>query len=103
MGNIIEINDTLKLLEGTISEPFKENIEYTFKRQDRRLYHLHPVRVFFVIERNKKWDYIGHALILSQTINALENTTEGTFVINKLYSDEHRKSMNAYESPHHKK
>ncbi len=99
MGSMIEINDTLKLPEGVIPEPFTENIEYRFKRQDRRLYHLHPVRVFFVIERNKQWDYIGHALILSQTINAIDNTTEGVFIIDKLYTDEHRQLMNRYESP----
>ena len=99
MGSLIEINDTLKLPEGAITEPFEEGVEYSFKRNDRRLYHLHPVRVFLVIERNKKWDYIGHALILSQTINALENTTEGIFVIDKLYTDEHRANMNCYEVP----
>jgi hypothetical protein len=99
MGSLIEINDTLKLPQGAITEPFKEGVEYTFKRQDRRLYHLHPIRVFLVIERNKKWDYIGHALILSQTINALENTTEGIFIIDKLYTDAHRENMKRYETP----
>ena len=99
MGSLIEINDTLKIQEGLINEPFQEGLTYNFELLDRRLYHLHPIRVFFVIEREKKWDYIGHALILSQEIDAIKNITKGTFVIDKLYNTEYKKLVNEQESP----
>jgi len=99
MGSLIEVNDTLKLKEGSIKEPFEEGVQYNFSLNDRRLYHLDPIRVFFVIERDKKWDYIGHALITNQTINAIENKTSGTFTITKLYSDEYKKLVNLNEAP----
>jgi hypothetical protein len=100
MGNLIELNDTLKLKRGA---GFPENIRvggvYDFIISGRRLYQLKPIRVFLVEEIDRKWNYIGHAMILQQTIDAISDKTSGTFEVILLYPQEYRNLLNQYEPP----
>lgn len=99
MGSILEFNDTLKIKSEYLPDVLEEGKEYSFKVKDRRIFHLHPVRVFLVEERNGKWNYIGHAQIIEQTIDALNNITSGRFIITKLYSKEYVELVNQNEPP----
>lgn len=100
MGSKIEINDTLKLRRG---DGFPETVElgkiYSFSIEERRLYHLMPVRVFLVEEVEGLWNYIGQAQLLELTINAEQNTTSGKFVITKIYDREYAKLLNIHDAP----
>ncbi|MCP4374119.1 MAG: hypothetical protein GY797_39335 [Deltaproteobacteria bacterium] len=100
MGSIIEINDTLKLKRG---EQFPDNIAiggiYKFKLDDRRLFHMKPVRVFLVEEVDGYWNYIGHVMIVKQTIDAIKNETKGVYEVVALYPEEYAKLANEFESP----
>ena len=97
MGSNIEFNDTLKMDGSQFPGDIREGQEYFFKREGRRLYHLYPVRVFLVREEAGKWFYIGHAQVIEQTINALENYTSGKFLVTKLYSKEYAVVVNQNE------
>ncbi len=100
MGSMIEINDTLKLKRG---EGFPADIKvgggYSFKLSGRRLFHLKPVRVFLVEEINGKWNFVGQAMILEQTIDAELDETRGQFVVTNLYPRDYATLMNRYEAP----
>lgn len=100
MGSKIEFNDTLKLKRG---RGFPEKLAldgiYPFTIQDIRIYHPAPTRVFLVEEIAGKWNFVGHAVVLSQTIDSQTKQTSGTFQVIKIYEESHRLSMNANEAP----
>jgi hypothetical protein len=100
MGSQIEINDTLKLKRGA---GFPANVAlngtYSFSLPGRRLYHLHPVRVFLVEEIEGQWNMVGHAMIMEQTIDAVRNETRGTYQIVSLYPPEYAAMVNRYDAP----
>lgn len=100
MGSFIELNDTLKLRRGA---GFPEHIElggvYDFTIDGRRLYNLKPSRVFLVEEIDGKWNYVGHALILNQSIDAVEDKTSGRFEVILVYPSEYVDLLNQYEPP----
>ncbi len=100
MGSRIEINDTLKLKRG---DGFPTHIElggiYSFIIPERRLYHLKPVRVFLVEEIDGKWNFVGQAMILEQTIDAVREETRGVFQVSALYPAEYVEMMNRYDAP----
>ncbi len=114
MGSFIELNDTLQLtteqgfpkelvLEKHLKKPFKlEDFKgrvFSFKdKPNMRIYHPSPIRVFLVHNINGKWLFWGHCSIIEQTINAVAKTTSGKFIITKVYTPEHQKSMSTYES-----
>ena len=113
MGSFIEHNDTLQLtteqgfpeaivLEIHVKKPFAakdfEGKVFTFEKPNMRIYHPSPVRVFLVHNIDGKWLYWGHALILEQTIHAETKTTSGKFMIKKIYSPEHQRSMTLNEA-----
>lgn len=113
MGSYIEINDTLQLtteqgfpkelvLEKHLKNPFKTSDfrgrAFSFKNKPNvRLFHPAPNRVFLVHNINGKWLYWGHCHIIEQTINAKNKTTSGKFIITKVYTPEHQRSMSRYE------
>lgn len=100
MGSKIEFNDTLKLKRG---DGFPPNVEvgkrYCFAIQDRRLYHLSPVRVFLVEEADGKWNFIGQAQVLEVTIDATRDETRGIFEVTKLYPRDYAALLNRYDAP----
>lgn len=100
MGHTIEINDTLKLKRGA---GFPENIRvggiYDFSIAGRRLYHLKPTRVFLVEEIDGKWNLVGHAMILRQTIDAVTDRTSGQFEVTQLYPPEYVALANRFDTP----
>ena len=100
MGSLIEINDTLKLKRG---EGFPDKIEigkqYFFRIDEKRLFHLKPVRVFLVEEIDGLWNYKGHAVILEQTIDAIQNETRGIFEAIAIYPKEYSMLANKFEAP----
>lgn len=98
MGRLIEFNDTLKIKNG-FPEKLELGGEYSFSLDDRRVFHLTPVRVFLVQEIDGKWNFRGHAQIIEFTVNALANKTSGRFMVSKIYTEEERKIINKLESP----
>ncbi len=94
------LNDTLQL---TTQQGFPVKLElekeYRFQKDGRRLYRLPPVRVFLAHNENGKWDYRGEALITELTILPMEEKTVGKFKVIKLYTEEHRKVLNANQQP----
>jgi hypothetical protein len=100
MGQIIEINDTLKLKKScSFPDELKEGGVYEFCISGRRLYHLHPTRVFLVEEREGKWNFIGQAMIVELTIRAETNETSGKYIFSKRYPREYAHLMNKYDAP----
>ena len=100
MGSSIEINDTLKLKRGEGYPPdIREGCEYTFSLPGRRLFHLKPVRVFLVEEIEGRWNFVGQALILEQTIDAEQDITRGRFRVTSLYPKDYAALMNRHEAP----
>lgn len=100
MGSSIEINDTLKLRadQGMPDNPVVGE-RYTFRVDDMRLYHLWPVRVFLVRQtEDGKWVFVGHAMVMEQTINAEGNCTSGIFIVDKLYDPEYVRMITINES-----
>lgn len=100
MGSEIEINDTLKLTpaEGLPADP-REGATYTFQKAGRRLYHLAPTRVFLVEDRAGAWNFIGHAHVLSLTLDAEHDQTHGRFRITTLYPRDYAALANRYDAP----
>ena len=100
MGNVIELNDTLKLRRG---DGFPVDIRvggvYDFAKAGRRLYHLKPTRVFLVEDIAGQWNYAGHVMILKQTIDAVHDLTTGTFEVVRLYDEAYVKLVNRFETP----
>lgn len=124
MGSPIEINDTLQLTaeqgfpceflnrEKHCRNPLKiEELRgklFSFLKEDARLYHLDPVRVFLVENINGKWLFWGHALMQSQEIRKRNSgdkwksgewETAGTFVIDQIYEPEFQKQVTINQSP----
>ena len=114
MGSFIELNDTLQLtteqgfpkelvLEKHRKKPFTaddfKGKMFSFTKPNVRVYHPAPVRVFLVHNIGGKWLYWGHAHIIEQTIHAETKTTTGKFIITKLYSPEHQRTMSREEVP----
>ncbi|MFH1246900.1 MAG: hypothetical protein V1644_00830 [Candidatus Micrarchaeota archaeon] len=94
------INDTLQLTKAQgFPDKIELNGEYCFEKDKRRLYRLPPARVFLACNTGGKWDYRGEALITEITILPLENKTIGKFKLVKIYSEEHRKVLNANQQP----
>lgn len=114
MGSFIEFNDTLQItteqgfpkelvLEKHLKKPFQtqdfKGKVFSFQNKpDLRLYHPAPTRVFLVHNIDGKWLYWGHCQITEQTIHAETKTTSGKFIITKIYTPEHQKSMSTYEA-----
>ena len=113
MGSVIELNDTLKLSKPDFpeelvferhrkthfkTEEFKEKV-YGFKKQGIRLFNLYPTRVFLVEDINGKWLYWGQAMIIEQTIDALNKTTSGRYKIEVLYDPDFQKQITKKDSP----
>lgn len=100
MGSPLILNDTLQL---TTKQGFPAKLElkreYSFQKDGRRLYRLPPVRVFLAQNKDGKWDYRGEAIITELTILPLEEKTVGKFKVVKLYTEEHRKVLNANQQP----
>ena len=113
MGSYIELNDTLQLtaaqgfpkelvLEKHLKKPFTagdfRGKIFQFKdKPNVRIFHPAPNRVFLVHNINGKWLYWGHCQIIEQTIHSDKKTTSGKFIITKIYTAEHQKSMSIYE------
>ncbi len=94
------INDTLQLTSAQgFPDKVELNKEYRFEKDKRRLYRLPPARVFLVHNKNGNWDYKGEALITELTILPLGEKTVGKFKVVKLYTEEHRKVLNANQQP----
>jgi hypothetical protein len=100
MGHLIELNDTLKLKRG---DGFPAELRlggvYDFSIAGRRLYNLKPTRVFLVEEIEGKWNVVGHAMILRQTIDAVTDRTSGQFEVSRLYSPEYTQLANQFDTP----
>lgn len=100
MGHVVELNDTLKLKRGA---GFPENLRvggvYDFSIAGRRLYNLKPTRVFLVEEIDGKWNMVGHAMILRQTIDAVAERTTGQFEVSQLYPPEYVRLVNRFDTP----
>jgi hypothetical protein len=126
MGSPIEINDTLQL---SIEQGFPADLlnrekhtetpvrlasltdrTFEFKnKDDARLFHLDPVRVFLVENIGGKWLFWGKVLIQSQTISKKlasdgswkhgDWTTSGTYKIIDLYDPEYQEQFTQRESP----
>lgn len=102
MGSYVEINDTLQLtkeqgfpaeldIEQHLKTPFKvEDLRdkiFEFKNKPGiRLFHVPPIRTFFVENRQDKWIYWGHILVLEVTHNYELQTTSGKYKIVTLFS-----------------
>jgi hypothetical protein len=100
MGSIIEFNDTLKLKKGDgFPENIEEGKEYRFLIEERRIYHLYPVRVFLVEEIDKMWNFIGQVHIIELTINPIEEKTHGVFRVFKIYSRDYALLLNENDAP----
>ncbi|MGV8162222.1 MAG: hypothetical protein ACP5N2_02695 [Candidatus Nanoarchaeia archaeon] len=94
------MNDTLQI---TYAQGFPKelelNKEYSFEKDNLRLYRLPPVRVFLAHNKDGVWDYLGEAIITELNILPLKNKTTGKFKAVKLYSEEHRRVMNENMQP----
>ena len=100
MGHLIELNDTLKLKRGDgFPAELRVGGVYDFSIAGRRLYNLKPTRVFLVEEIDGKWNVVGHAMILRQTIDAETERTSGQFEVSKLYPPEYVKLVNQFDAP----
>jgi hypothetical protein len=125
VGSAIEVNDTLQLTREQgfpcnilnrathVSSPIAtESVSdriFAFEKDDARLFHLDPVRVFLVENIKGKWLFWGKALIQSQTIRKkLEADgswcegswmTVGTFKIIDLYDPQYQEAFTKKECP----
>jgi hypothetical protein len=127
MGTKIEFNDTLVLTldQGFPAEifNFSEHIKkpilaethkdrkFRFQKDEARLFHLDPVRVFLVQNIDGKWLHWGHVLIQSQTIEKVfdaqgnwhdEWITSGTFKVTKIHTPDYQRLVTVNESPANK-
>ena len=99
MGSIVEFNDTLKLPGEDLPKQLAVGMDCVFRRPGVRIFHPVPVRVFLVEVVDGKWNFLGKATILEQTIDAVKHETRGVFRIQSLYPDAVRKIMNQHEAP----
>jgi len=78
-------------------EDFKGRV-FSFKhKENMRLYHPAPTRVFLVHNIGGKWLYWGHCHVIEQTIHADSKTTSGKFIITKIYTSEQQRYMSTHE------
>ncbi len=99
MGSVIEFNDTLKLPREDLPNNLSIGMQCTFERPGIRIFHPDPVRVFLVEDVDGKWNFLGKVTILEQTIDAVKQKTHGIFLIQTLYSDDVRATLNKHEAP----
>lgn len=124
MGSNIEVNDTLNLtkeqgfpsavldrvkhMKTPITAESVKDVIFKFCKEDARLFHLDPVRVFLVENIDGKWLIWGHALIQSQEVRKVNPgadwkagqwETSGTFVIDKIYDPEFQKFATTNQCP----
>lgn len=100
MGHLIEVNDTLKLKRGAgFPADIRVGAVYDFAIAGRRLYNLKPTRVFLVEEIDGKWNLVGHAMVLRQTIDAVTDRTTGQFEVTQLYPPEYVALANRFDTP----
>ena len=107
MGSYIEINDTLQIttqqgfpkalrLEKHLKNPFKtadfNGKVFQFKNKDNiRIFHAPPVRVFFANNIDSKWLYWGQVEIIELTLDLVNKTTSGKYRIKKIFTPEEMK------------
>ena len=108
MGSKIEINDTLQITteQGFPEElNFKQHLENPFQisdfeekvfsfsnKKDVRIYHLPPVRIFFVHNIEGKWLYWGHVHMIEVKLDYEKQTTSGKYKIVKIFTPQEMKS-----------
>lgn len=104
MGSFIEVNDTLQI---TREQGFPAELDYQRHREQPfhadlfkgrvfsfsnkpaiRIYHIPPVRCFFVENIDGKWLYWGHVHVLEVHHDYLNKTTSGTFRIEHIFTPE---------------
>ncbi len=126
MGSPIELNDTLQLTREqgfpadllnrarhcqnpvSLSDVSARIFEF-FGKDDARIFHLDPVRVFLVENINGKWLFWGKALVQSQKIEKRFErdeswkqgswVTSGTFKIIDIYEPDFQEQFTRRESP----
>jgi hypothetical protein len=107
MGSFVELNDTLQItkaqgfpqelnLEKHVQIPFtaadfKDNIFEFHDKPGVRIYHLPPVRNFFVENRDGKWIYWGLVHIVETTCDYSKKTTSGKYKIIYINTPEEMK------------
>lgn len=107
MGSSIEINDTLQItvkqgfpktlkLEKHLKKAFKasdfKSKIFEFKNKDNiRIFHSPPVRVFFAQNIEGVWLYWGLVEILTLKLDMVNKTTSGSYRIVKLFTPEEMK------------
>jgi hypothetical protein len=125
MGSFIEVNDTLQI---TTAQGFPDDIfdrdnhvknpvklsdvkDQTFNFKDKvnpRIFHLDPVRVYFVHNINGKWLFWGRIVIQTQTIQkrlaadgswAGEWVTNGSYQLIDVYEPDYQKVFTTREAP----
>ncbi len=100
MGHLIELNDTLKLKRGAgFPAELRVGGVYDFAIAGRRLYNLKPTRVLLVEDIEGKWNVVGHAMVLRQTIDAVADRTSGQFEVSQLYPPEYAQLVNQFDTP----
>ncbi len=100
MGVEMKLNDTLQITtEQGFPDKLEAGKEYSFRKDGRRLYRLPPTRVFLAHNTDGKWDYRGEAIITELTILPLEDRTTGKFRVEKIYTEDHRRVLNANMQP----
>lgn len=123
MGSAIELNDTLQLTEKQgfpshileRARHLKREIQladvagksFSFQKDDARIFHLEPVRVYLVENIGGKWLFWGHVYIQSQSISQKlvdrswrgDWITRGTFKIVELYDSTYQELFTRKEAP----
>ena len=124
MGSKLEFNDTLVLtrqqgfptedlrlelhLQNPILAESLKNKTFHFTKDEARIFHIDPTRVFLVENIEGKWLHWGHVLIQSQKVEKVldgdgnwqnEWTTSGTYKIAKIYHPDYQRLVTNSESP----
>lgn len=129
MGTSVELNDTLLISEAQgfpahlldrdkhVANPLSlsafEGKEFAFHDKDgARIFHLDPVRVYLVENKNGKWIFWGKAFVTKQTIEKSlvggvawkpgDWVTSGTFRIVEIFEPEYQETFTRRESPPNK-
>jgi len=129
MGTSVELNDTLLISEEQgfpsgilnrdnhvktpVSSSAFEGKEFKFHDKDgARIFHLDPVRVYLVENKNGKWIFWGKAFVVSQTIEKSVGkngewkpgdwVTSGTFKIVEIFEPDYQETFTRRESPPNK-
>jgi hypothetical protein len=102
MGSYIELNDTLQItkkqgfprelkIKKHLQTPYRlkefRNKVFEFKgKQNIRIFHAPPVRVFFAQNIKGIWLYWGLVEILELKLNMVKKTTSGKYKIVKIFT-----------------